>query len=51
MDDIGGSGEAKRFGVTHFSPGDVHEHSEAGHVITLAADVGAVSENHLAALR
>lgn len=36
--------------LTHFSPGNVHKHSKAGHVITLTADVGAVSENHFTAL-
>lgn len=35
---------------THLSPGDVHKHGKAGHVVTLAADVGAVSEDHLTAL-
>lgn len=35
--------------VPHLPPGDVHQHSEAGHVITLAADVAAVPEHHLAA--
>lgn len=39
------------FSVTHLSPGDIHEHGEAGHVVALTADVGAVPENHLAALR
>lgn len=34
---------------SHLSSGDIHEHGEAGHVIALTADVGAVSENHLAA--
>lgn len=35
----------------HLPPGDVHQHGEAGHVITLAADVGAVPEDHLTAFR
>lgn len=39
------------FSVSHLPPGDIHQHSKAGHVITLTADVGAVPENHLAALR
>lgn len=37
--------------VTRLSPGDIHENRETRHVVTLAADVGAVSENHLAAFR
>lgn len=37
--------------VAHLSSGDVHEHREAGHVITLTADVGVVSEDDLAPLR
>ena len=34
----------------HLSPGDVHEHGEAGHVVALTADVRVVPEHHLAAL-
>lgn len=37
--------------VAHLPPGDVHEYGEAGHVITLTADVSAVSENDLATFR
>lgn len=37
-------------GATHLSPGYVHEHSEAGHMIALAADVSVVPEHHLTAL-
>lgn len=37
--------------TTDLSPGDVHQHGEAGHVIALTAYVCAVSKNHLAALR
>lgn len=37
--------------MAHLPPGDIHENREARHVVTLAADVCVVSENHLAALR
>lgn len=49
MERLGGDG--RHCAVTHLPPGDIHEHGKAGHVITLTTDVGAVSENHLAALR
>lgn len=39
----------RRKGLAHLPPGHIHEHSEARHVVALAADMALVAENNLTA--